>query len=64
MSATLRPLRCLEFSPWGTRVVVIEPGHPEYEKLLRRNEEASAVLERHEFETKALKSFWRMLLWP
>lgn len=58
-----RSLRCLEISQIGSRMVIIEPGHPEYEKLLRRDEQASAVLERHYFETEVLRGFWSMLFW-
>lgn len=58
-----RPLKCLEISPTGFRAVVIEPGHPEYEEILRRDEEASQCLDRFDFEAKAVRGFWSTLLW-
>ncbi len=62
-SVARRSLRCLEISQIGSRMVIIEPGHPEYEKLLKRDEEASAFLDRHHFETEVLRGFWSTLLW-
>lgn len=55
-------IKCVEFSAGTARAVIIEPGHPDYERLKKRDDDAAWLMATWQLEHEAIRGAGEMLI--